>query len=966
MTGIDRAQPITFRFDGRTVQGFAGDTVASALLRAGQRLMARSFKYHRPRGVLSLGSEEPSALVTLGQGAAQTPNQRATMVELYDGLEVFSQNAWPSLAFDVQGVNDLAAPFLGAGFYYKTFMWPRRAWFRLYEPIIRRAAGLGALSGKADRGTDEKAFSFCDLLVIGAGPAGLMAALTAARAGADVILADEGAAMGGRLLYEAEAVAGKPAAEWVAEVLEELAGWPNVRLLPRTTVTGQYDHGTFAAVERLAGPPAPDRPRECFWRIAAAQSVLATGAIERLIAFPGNDRPGVMLAGAVRGYLHRYGVQAGRRVVLFANNDDAHRTARDLAAAGAEVVAVDPRADAVAQGDYALRAGAEVVATRGRTALRRVALRDGAGRVEWLEADCLAVSGGWNPNTQLACHLGAKPVWNEVVGGFVMAPDAVSDMAFAGAVMGACSTRDALAAGIAAGAKAARALGLAPVPPDPPEAEAEAGALQLLWQVAAPGRAFVDLANDVTVKDLVLAAAEGMGAPEHAKRYTTQGMAPDQGRGSNSTALAVLADATARALADAGTTTARPPFVPVSISAMGAGGAGKGFAPVRLPPAHQAALDHGAVMIEAGPWLRASHFLRAGEAGWAEACAREVGHVRGAVGVADVSTLSRFDIQGPDAAQFLTRICTNTINSLQPGQLRYSLLLREDGHLMEDGPVARLAAEHFWLFTSSGSEPAMRRHLELAAQGYWPDLRVRIFEATEAWAQFAIAGPRARDLLAGVLDALPELAFMRAARVGMGGAEGWLLRLSYSGELGYELALPARYGDAAFRALIRAAEALGGGAYGLEAMNVLRIEKGFLTHAEIDGRATADDLGLGRMLRASGGFIGADLATRPALVAPGRKQLVGLTPVSVGATLAAGGHLFVPGAPLDPENDLGHVTSACQSPTLGHAQALALLRDGRARLGETLRLWDGLRGTDQLVKVTAPTAYDTEGGRARG
>jgi sarcosine oxidase subunit alpha len=963
MSGIDPSRPLRFRFDGRVVQGFAGDTVASALLRAGRRLVARSFKYHRPRGVVSTGSDEPSALVTVGQGAAQTPNQRATMVEITEGLEVFSQNAWPSLALDVQAVNDLVAPLLGAGFYYKTFMWPRRAWFRLYEPVIRRAAGLGALSGQADRGRDEKAFAFCDLLVIGAGPAGLMAALAAARAGADVILADEAAAMGGRLLFEAEEVGGVPAADWVAGVLAELAGWPNVRLMPRCTVTGVYDHGTYAAIERLA--PAPGRPRECFWRIVAQRAVLATGASERLIAFPGNDRPGVMLAGAARGYLNRYGVLAGKRVVVFANNDDAQRSARDLAAVGAAVLVVDPRAQAVALGDYPLRAGAEVVATRGRAALRAVALRDAAGHVEWLAADCLAVSGGWNPVLQLACHLGAKPVWNEAVGGFVMAPDAVPGMALAGAVTGAFSTRAALAEGIAAGAAAARALNLAPVAPDLPAADAEAGAMRLHWQVAAKGRAFVDLANDVTVKDLVLAAAEGMGAPEHAKRYTTQGMAPDQGRLSNPTALAVLADATARALAEGGTTTARPPFVPVSISAMGAGGLGAGFAPLRKSPAHAAALDRGAVMIEAGPWLRASHFLRPGEDGWATSCAREVGHVRSAVGVADVSTLSRFDIQGPDAAEFLHRVCTNSIKTLKPGHVRYTLLLREDGMVMEDGPLVHLAPDRYWLFTSSGSEALVRRHLELAAQGQWPDLRLRIFEASENWAQFAIAGPRARDLLTATLDALPDLPFMGAAPVNWGAAQGWLLRISYSGELGYELALPARYGDAAFRALTDAAEALGGGAYGLEAMNVLRIEKGFLTHAEIDGRVTASDLGLGRMLRAGGGHIGADLAARPALTAPGRAQLVALRPTAPG-TIAAGGHLFAQGAALAPENDLGHVTSACHSPTLGHALALALLRDGRARMGETLRLWDGLRGTDQLVEVIAPAQYDPEGGRARG
>jgi sarcosine oxidase subunit alpha len=476
----------------------------------------------------------------------------------------------------------------------------------------------------------------------------------------------------------------------------------------------------------------------------------------------------------------------------------------------------------------------------------------------------------------------------------------------------------------------------------------------------------VDLGNDVTSKDMRLAAAEGMGAPEHAKRYTTQGMAADQGRGSNVTALAVLADATARALAETGSTTARPPLVPVTISAMGAGGLGLGFAPVRLSPAHQASLDRGAVMIEAGEWLRPSHYLRAGEVGWAEACVREVGHVRRVAGVADVSTLSKTDIQGPDAAQFLQRVCTNAVQSLPMGMARYSLLLREDGLVMEDGPVLHLAPSQFWLSSSSGAGAAVQRHLQLAAQGHWPELRVQLQDATESWAQFAVAGPRSRDVLATVLQALPDLPFMGVAAVRAAGATGWLARISYSGELGYELALPARFGDGAFRRLVAAAEALGGGAYGLEAMNVLRIEKGFVTHAEIDGRVSADDLGLGRMLRPGGGFIGAEMAARPALVAAGRAQLVGLRPLTPGAGLAAGGHLFQPGAALTPQHDLGHVTSACHSPTLNDALALALLHDGRARLGQTLRLWDGLRGTDQLVTVTSLQAYDPDGGRARG
>jgi len=967
--GIDLDRPVRFSFDGRPVQGFAGDTVASALLASGRRMLARSFKYHRPRGVVAAGSDEPSALVTLGRGAGKTPNVRASVQEIFEGLEVFSQNCWPSLRLDISALADLAAPFLGAGFYYKTFMWPPAFWYRLYEPLIRRAAGLGALSGEADRGCDEKAYAFCELLVVGGGPAGLMAALTAARAGVDVILVDEEPEFGGRLLGEAEQIEGQPAVDWVAAVIAELAAWPNVRLLPRTTVLACYDHGVYAALERVSTHLpgcGPDRVRECFWRIVASQVILASGANERMIAFAGNDRPGVMQAGAVRRYLHRYGVRVGRDVVVFANNDAAQRTAIDLANVGARVTVVDVRPEAKPLGDYAFYAGAQVIGTRGRSALRAVEVLSASGKLR-LAADCLAVSGGWNPAVQLSCHLGAKPIWNEAIASFVPAAAAVPGMQAAGAVTGAFSTRDALATGIEAAMQAAQALGYALKRPDIPDCESDPGGFAPFWQVtASKGRAFVDLGNDVTTKDLQQAAREGLGAAEHAKRYTTQGMAADQGRGSNVNALAVLADATGRTLADIGVTTSRPPFVPVAISAMGAGGLGKGFAPVRLTPAHRANLENGAVMIEAGAWMRASHYLRRSESGWAEACAREVRAVRATVGVADVSSLSRFEIQGRDAGALLDFVCTSRVSALPPLRARYAVMLREDGLVMEDGPVLRLGPQRWWLSASSGAATALRRHLAVAHQGQHPEWEVSVEEVSEHWAQFAIAGPRAADLLVGLLDQMPDLPFMALAQVRLMGVAGVLVRISFSGELGYELALPARYGNAAMRALVEQAEALGGAAYGLEAMNVLRIEKGFVTHSEIDGRVSADDLGLGHLLRPDGGYIGAELAQRPALRASGRRQLVGLRPVEAGVALAAGGHLFAPEADLLPQNDLGHITSACHSPSLGGAIGLALLHDGRARIGQRLRLWDGVRGTDLACVVTSPTFYDPKGGRARG
>ena len=968
---IDRGRPLSFTFDGRSIPAFEGDTVASALLAAGVRVMGRSFKYHRPRGVMTAGSEEPNALVTVGRGAGQVPNVRATVQEVFEGLEVRSQNRWPSLNFDVLAVNDLLAPFLSAGFYYKTFMWPRSFWERVHEPLIRRAAGLGALSAEHDTAHNERAHAFCDVLVIGAGPAGLMAALTAGRAGADVILADENPRLGGRLLAEAEEVGGLAGPEWAARAEAELAAMPNVRLMPRTTVTGVYDGGTYAALERvgLHRDGSGGGPQETFWRIVARGAVLCAGALERPVAFAGNDRPGVMLAGAVRAYLHRWGVAAGRRVAVFCNNDDAHRTARDLAGAGIEVAAViDSRDEARPSGDFPVFSGALVVGTRGRSGLRRLTIRQG-GREQVIEADCLAVSGGWNPTLHLSCHLGARPVWNESLAAFVPAPGAVPGMEVAGAAAGVFSTKGALKSGYYRAKLVLEGLGVKAPPSRMPKAEDRPHALSPLWAVAGRGRAWLDFLNDVTVKDVQQAAREGFRSAEHMKRYTTLGMAPDQGRTSGVPALAVLAEATGRTIPQAGITTFRPPFSPVSIAAMGAGARGRGFAPERLTTTHRFCEERGAPMTEAGLWYRPSYFPKPGETSWREACDREVRMVRQAVGVCDVSTLGKFDIQGSDAARFLDFVYVNTFSTLPVGRVRYGLMLREDGHVMDDGTTARLGERHFLMTTTTAAAGQVLEHLEFVRQGLCPEWDVRLMPVTEHWAQFAIAGPRARE----VLNALPDrpldqghFPFMACGEVAVGGVAARLFRISFSGELGYEIAIPARYGEDLFRLLVARAEALGGGPYGMEALNVLRLEKGYLTHAEIDGRVTAFDLGMARMIAPGKDCIGKVMAARPGLSGPEREQLVGLRPVGAVRQLAAGAHLFSQGAKPVRENVQGHVTSAAFSPTLGHFLALGFLRDGRARHGEIVRMVDHLRGLDALCEVTGPVAFDPQGRRARG
>ncbi|WP_300031758.1 sarcosine oxidase subunit alpha family protein [uncultured Roseobacter sp.] len=970
---INRDRKVRFQFNSVGYSGFEGDTVASALLACGERLMARSFKYHRPRGVMTAGSEEPNALVTTGRGAAAEPNVRATVQEVFDGLDVRSQNAWPSLKLDLMEINDLAAPFLGAGFYYKTFMWPRGFWERVYEPVIRRAAGLGGLSGAHNPDRYEKAWAFCDLLVIGAGPAGLMAALTAGRAGADVILADEDSLPGGRLNAETHRIDGIAGCDWAASVSAELRDMDNVRVMTRTTVTGAYDQGTYGALERVSShlaAPAAGAPRETFWRIVARRSVLASGALERPVAFENNDRPGIMTAGAVRAYLNRWGVLAGQRFVVFGNNDDAHRTAQDLTAAGAEVAAlVDSRTDArVASADYPVYTGAVVTGAAGRMGLKSVTI-SGNGLSRTIDADCLAMSGGWNPTLHLTCHMNGRPKWSEEIAAFVPTSGSVPGLLTAGACHGDFSTSECLRGGARAARTALAELGLKTSAPDVPVADDTPYAISPLWAVPSKGRAWLDFQNDVTVKDVRQAAAENFRSVEHMKRYTTQGMAPDQGKNSNVGALAVLADATGRGIPETGTTTFRPPYVPVSIAALGAGAQGEGFAPRRFTTSHDASVGMGAPMIEAGLWYRPSYFPCAGETTWRQSCDREVGFVRGAVGVCDVSTLGKIDLQGSGAAELLDFVYTNTFSTLKEGRVRYGLMLREDGHVMDDGTTARLGPDHYVMTTTTAAAGNVMRHLEFVHQVLRPDLDVRFTSVTEQWAQFAVAGPRSRDLLNGVLDTAIDnenWPFMSCGGVSVCGVPGRLFRISFSGEHAYEVAVPSRWGESLFRLLTERAEAIGGGAYGMEALNVLRIEKGHITHAEIHGRTTAFDIGFARMVSNKKDCIGQTMAAREGLIDPQRQRLVGLRPVNPTGELSAGAHLFSIGTESTRVNDQGYVTSVAFSPTLGHMIGLGFIEGGPERLGETVRLVDGLRGIETEVEICNPVFVDPEGGRVRG
>ncbi|MFM2279962.1 MAG: hypothetical protein RLZZ444_2193, partial [Pseudomonadota bacterium] len=859
---IERGRPVSFNFDDKPFTGYVGDTLASALLANDELLVGRSFKYHRPRGVYTAGSAEPNALVTIGQGGRAEPNARATMVELHDGLVAASQNRWPSLKYDIGSLNSLLSPFLSAGFYYKTFMWPKAFWEKLYEPFIRKAAGLGKLSiGELDPDSYEKSWAFCDLLVIGAGPAGLMAALAAGRAGLRVILLDEGAACGGALLSSRLSLAGKSAVEFVSQTVAELESLSNVRILTRTTAFGWFDDQVFGAVERVqkhVALPASERPVERVWRIATRRAILATGAEERPLVFGGNDRPGIMTASAMRSYLNRYGVAAGKKVAIFTNGDSGHATARDLVAAGVEVAAiVDSRAAAFVPefANAPVYAGGSIVKTSGGARLKSMTVSR-SGLEEEIVCDAMGVSGGWSPIVHLLCHKGAKPVWSEEKAAF-LAPDVDPAFVPAGAANGFYGTAEALADGWRKAVDAVEALGAtAPAFAGVDvEGEANPSFAPLYFVPGARAKAFVDFQNDVHIKDLGLAVREGYGHVELAKRYTTNGMATDQGKLGNVNASAIVAAMRGISPGEAGTTTFRPFYMPVTFGALAGAARFEHARPIRYSPLHNWAKKNGAVMVETGLWYRSSWFPKPGEKTWRESVDREVMTVRSRAGLCDVSTLGKIEIAGPDAAEFLNRIYSNPVLKLAVGRARYGLMLREDGMVYDDGTIARFGDNQFFITTTTAYAAEVMAHLEFYHQTAWPELDVRYVSVTDEWAQMSIVGPKSRAILEKLIaDDLSDAAFpFMAARtvVLKDGLSARLFRISFSGELAYELAVPAGYGEAVADAIMDAGAADGICAYGVEALNVMRIEKGHVTHSELDGRVTADDVGLGKLVSQS-------------------------------------------------------------------------------------------------------------------
>ena len=975
---INRSQRLGFTFDGKPYEGYAGDTLASALLANGITLFGRSFKYHRPRGLLSAGPEEPNALLTIGSGARAEPNTRATMVELYDGLEARSQNCWPSLSLDLMAINNVLGRLYSAGFYYKTFMGPGKKAWMFYEHFIRRAAGLGAASLQADPDRYARTNTFADVIVVGSGPAGLVAALEAAAAGKRVILAEERAGFCASLVGCSTTIDGKPAAEWRQETIEKLLQLPNVRALRRTTVYGYYSDNVLGAVEQLSEAANGQAPRQRHHTIRAREVVIATGAIERPIVFGDNDLPGIMLANAVSSYINQYAVAPGSKIALYTTHDGAYDLVSDAIKAGIEVTAViDPRRkigkkarEIIEESGVELLLGRIITRGLGRRTLKEVEIATlDQGHVtadRRLAIDALAVSGGWTPTIHLASQGGDKPVWNDAISAFVPG-EPRGHWRVAGSAAGTYSLSDCLMEGSAAGTSAA---GLQSVPDSIPDATGGPTCSQPfnvldLHSKAGPGKAFVDLQTDVTTSDIALAYKEGFHSVEHVKRYTTLGMGTDQGKTSNMSGMALIAAWREMSIPEVGTTRFRPPYSPVTLGAIAGPRRRENLKPIRRTPMHDWHESNGGKMIAAGLWMRPRAYCHSGES-IEEACVREARNVRNNVGIVDVSPLGKIDVQGPDAAKFLNRVYINNWLQLDVGKARYGVMLREDGFILDDGTCWRLSEHQFLMTTTTANAATVLTHLEFLLSVVWPELRVRVTSTTDRWAGMAIAGPQSRAVLQSVIDGLDmsneAFPFMHFRPARLNDIPVLVARLSFSGELAFEVFVSPRHGLAVWESLLAAGKPFNIMPYGTEALGTLRIEKGHVSGPELDGRSTVADLGLDRMASRKKAFVGSAMLDREGLVDPKRGKLVGLVSLS-GDPLRAGSQV-VGNDKAPPGQVLGHVSSTCFSPALDQQIGLALVRGGTpAHLGKRLTAIYPLKNHETPVVVVEPCFFDPDGSR---
>ena len=986
---INRDKKISFTFNGKKYLGYEGDTLASALLANGVHLVGRSFKYHRPRGFVGAGADEPNAQVQLYSGAKTEPNAIATTIELVEGLVAKSQNCWPSVSFDFGEINNILNKFFPAGFYYKTFMWPKSFWHKIYEPIIRKAAGLGIAPLKPDPDRYEHKFEYCDILVVGSGPSGLASALAAAKNGAKVILAEDKPRFGGSLLTGEVTIGNKKGKEWADEIILELQSMPNVIVKNRSQVFGYYDHNMTVMLERTKDhieKPAKFTPRQRLWYIRAKEVIISTGSIERPLVFGNNDRPGIMLASAAKEYMRVYGVLVGKKPIIFTNNDSGYETAIDFKKNGINPLIVDvrknPDSSIVNEArnlGINIKFSHGVVNAKGHLKVKSATIgelnteKNDYENLEDIICDCICVSGNWTPTVHLSSQSGNKLKFDDQINAFIPNHSKQNESTI-GSASGSYLLNKNLEQGFKKGYDLSKKITKNDLKtPTPTSNEKVYGQQDKFWCMPLPNnkhyKRCVDFQNDVYVSDIELAVREGFRSIEHVKRYTTLGMATDQGRTSNLNGLQLVSSIEKKIIPEVGHTTFRPPYTPVTIGAIVGREVGKHYRPTRKSPMHLWHKNNNAIFVDAGLWLRPRYYKQDKET-LAEAAKREATNVRNNVGICDVTSLGKIDIKGPDSAEFLNRIYTNAWLKLPIGKARYGVMLREDGIIFDDGTTTRISENHYHMTTTTAQAANVLTHLEYYLQVVWPELSVNVLSTTEQWAGVALAGPNSRNLLNKIFSETDtsneSIPFMGYKEAELSGVPARIFRISFSGELAYEINVESGYGVFMWEKIMEAGKEMNIEPYGTEALSTLRIEMGHVAGSEIDGRVIASDLSLEGMLSKKKDFIGKRSLSREAFINPNREKIVGVVPLDKKTMIPEGSHLVSDNNAILPNPKLGHISASCWSVEYNNPFSLAILKDGKKKIGEKLYAVSPLKNISIPVEIVSSHYVDPKGERVRG
>ncbi len=985
---INRNKKISFTFNGKKLFGYEGDTIASALIANGIHLVGRSFKYHRPRGFFGAGVEEPNAKLQVEFNGHSEPNVNATEMELVEGLSATSQNCWPSVNFDIGAINNFLKMFFPAGFYYKTFMWPKSFWYKIYEPFIRKAAGLGVASIEKDKERYEHKFEYCDLLVTGSGPSGLASAYAAAKNGAKVILAEDKPRFGGTLLTDDVSIDNLSGKDWAEKIITELKSMPNVTVKNRSQVFGYYDHNMLVMFERVSDhldKKSKFTPRQRLWYIRAKETILSTGSIERPIVFGNNDTPGIFLSAAAKEYMKVYGVLVGKKPLIFTNNDSAYETALEFKKNNVEPIILDTREehsseliDEAKSKGIDIRFSHGVIVANGYKKVKSAKIgklnkdKNSFEKIETIDCDCICVSGFWTPSVHLASQSGNKLKYEEKIDAFI--PDKKKQKETSvGAANGSFTLEESLKHGFENGSNLSAKITETKTEISIPNVnEKKYGAHDKFWCMPLPKnenpKRFVDFQNDVSVSDIEIALREGYRSIEHVKRYTTLGMATDQGRTSNLNGLQLVSNIENKIVPEVGHTTFRPPFTPITIGTIVGREVGMEYMPTRKTPMHEWHEKNNAVFVDAGAWKRPRYYKQGNETLF-EASKREAKNVRENVGICDVTTLGKIDIKGPDAAEFLNRVYTNAWMKLPVGKARYGLMLREDGIVMDDGTTTRISENHYHMTTTTAQAANVLSHLEYYLQIVWPELNVNVVSTTEQWAGAAIAGPKSRDMLSKLYpdldvsnDALPFMGYKEADFFGV---PSRIFRISFSGELAYEINVKSDHGMFMWEKMMEVGKEFGNQPYGTEALSTLRIEMGHVAGPELDGRTIPSDVSLNGLVSKKKDFIGKNSLGREAFNVESRQKIVGLIPIDRKSSIPEGSHIVQDQNAKLPNPKLGHVSSSCWSVENNNPFSLAIMKDGKNMIGKKFFAVSPLKNKSIEVEVISSHYVDPEGKRVR-